>query len=31
MIFLKLHEVYDYTADDFEKDLATIRAVRSDR
>jgi len=26
--FLKEHKVYDYTIEDFEKDLATIREVR---
>lgn len=26
--FLKEHEVYDYTIEDFEKDLATINASR---
>ena len=26
--FLKQHEVYDYTIEDFEKDLATINASR---
>jgi len=26
--FLKEHEVYDYTIEDFEKDLATIRELR---
>ena len=26
--FLKEHEVYDYTIEDFESDLATIRELR---
>jgi len=26
--FLKEHQVYDYTIEDFEKDLATIRELR---
>jgi uncharacterized protein UPF0175 len=29
--FLKQHEVYDYTIDDFEHDLATIREVDKKR
>jgi hypothetical protein len=27
--FLKEHQVYDYTLEDFEKDLATIRELRA--
>lgn len=29
--FLKKHQVYDYTIEDFEKDLATIREVEQKR
>jgi hypothetical protein len=29
--FLKLHAVYDYSIEDFDKDLATIRELREQR